>query len=525
LIRIAMITMLLACLAVLAGCGGSTFAVYEDGRATINEDWHAGSSWDPFAPALRITDVHTATANTVGRKIGTWEVVALDALNQPDAALLKSLRLEASAGVLRISAGQDTQFAGLYVRYNATSEHVAVVDCTAEGRLALAAEFEPGLYSIGVVALGTVIPAGELLAEVRFASGAALLTRKPSISQATRNAVSDLTAVDNGDETVTVNWSERHTGDYDLNSEVSVADLVPIAQNYLEIVEVDNANYAVLEVIDGDANTEINAADLVPIAQNLGSMIEGYNIYRTALANATEVPDPAAAARWTKLENDANPSGPSIPRDLPAGQNFRLRYTFHDECGPGDFGWMVRAVGTGASSQTEGPVCPAATLTVDSTAPPAAALSLAIMAPYSSLLNLNDEFYVSVRVDNITGLASANVRLEYDSSLLQFVDGVGEYDTNTNLLSNYLFLAVDDVGAAAAPYKLLGFNITQKQGTAAVTGSGAVGYLHFRAIGSGVNTSAIRFPQATTYLLLWGEQYGVPVATPALGGALTINIG
>ncbi len=522
--RITTIAALLTCIFALAGCGGRTVAIYLDGHTSINSDWREGLSWDPFAPSVELKDVRSALADAAWRRIGEFEVTMLDEMNLPLPATLDQLELNLSDSTLELRSGGEMAYAGIYLRYDPASEHVATVACAADDRLALAADLEAGIYSIGIGALDGDLPAGTCLAQVTFAAGAATVVRKPSFSQSESNVVRDLTIVDGGDETVTVSWSERNTGDYDLNSEVSASDLVRIAQHFTERVIDGDANYAVREVVDGDENTEINSADLVPIAQNLGSMIQGYNLYRTNLASATEVPDPNASARWTKIENTANPSGPSVPRDLPAGQDFRLVYTFHDECGAGDYGWFVRAVGPGNTDNTFGPVCPAETLTVDSTQPPEAALSLEFVSPASEFLTLDQEFYVAVRVDNITGLSSVNVRLEYDASLLEFLDGTGEFDTDTNLLSNYLFLAVDDVGTAESPYQLLGFNITQKQGTAAVTGSGVVGYLHFKAIAAGTNSAAIRFPQATTYLLLWGEQYGVPVATPGLGGALSVNI-
>jgi hypothetical protein len=526
LTKTATIILLLACLASLAACGGSTFAVYDDGHTTINQNWRGGASWDPFAPAVKVTDVRSAVANAPARNVGAWQVVALDRNNQPDAALAQALRFDTTADTLRISAAKAVEFAALYVRYDGARQHVLKTDCAAAGRLALAGELEPGLLSIGVVALDKAIPAGTQLAAVQFAAGASQAVRRASYSQFSSNIVTDLTVVDNGDETATLGWSERNTGDYDLNSEVNVSDIVPIAQHYTARVLADDPDYAILEVIDGDENTEINSADLVPIAMNLGSTVLGYNIYRTALAAADETPDPALTARWAKLENEAAPSGPSIVRSLPTGQSFRLHYTFHDECGTGDFGWYVSAYGPGGDdTKVNGPASPASTKSIESTAPPEAAMSMSVMPPYSEFLNVDDEFYVAVRVDNITGLSSVNVRLEYDSSLLELVDGTGEYESNANLLSNYLFLAVDEVGSATSPYKLMGFNITQKQGTAVVTGSGVVGYLRFRATGSGVNAEAIRFPQATTYLLLWGEQYGVPVATPGLGSPVSLNIG
>ena len=482
-------------------------------------------AWDPFAPSLEIQAVPTALENAVWRKAGKWQVTTLDTANAVDKRVLDQLQFDVAGNELAVVSGCSLSYTGIYVKYDAAIEHVAGVDCSKSDRLALAAELEAGVYNIGVAALDGELPAGTELAAVRFAEGPASPVRRASFSQADSNAVRDLEAVDNGDETATLGWSERNTGDYDLNSEVGSADLVPIAQHFLERVNEGDADWAVREVVDGDENTEISSADLVPIAQNLGSTIQGYNIFRTALATQDEVPDPAETGRWAKLENAANPSGPSIPRDLPAGQNFRLRYTFKDECGAGDFGWYVSAVGPGNTTQTDGPASEVETLTVGSTEPPEAALSLEFVPPAGSFMSLNDEFYVAVRVDNITDLSSVNVRLEYDATLLEFVEGVGEYDTNTNLLSNYLFLAVDEVGTAESPYQLMGFNITQKQGTAPVTGSGVVGYLRFKAIGSGISTEAIRFPQATTYLLLWGEQYGVPVAVPGIGGPLTVNIG
>lgn len=518
----AIILAIMLCL-VMAGCGGSTYAIYTDGYSYVHKEWREGS-WDPFAPSYKHVSSAEALATARGITAGRYSVTALDSGNAVDPGVLAALELEVKDGALAISTSRPLDFTGLYIEYDATSEHVVSVEAGGTGSLAVSGVLEPGLVSVGVAAVEGSLPAGTELALIRFASGPETAPRRPSFSQSSTNEVGDLTAVDNGDESATLSWSERNTGDYDLNSEVSVADLVPIAQFFGQPVSESDSNYAQKEVVDGDSNGEINSADLVPIAQNLGSRITGYNVYRTQLDTPDEVPDPADSGRWTKIENTIDPTGPSILRDMPAGQDFRLTYTLQDETGPGGFGWYVEPTGTGGGSDQPGVPSIPATLTVEADAPPGAALTMQVMEPNTTFLNVDDEFYVAISVENITGLFSANVRVEYDSTLLEFVEGVGEYDTNTNLLGNYLFLAADDVGDAGSPYTLLGFNITQRQGTPPVDGTGVVGYLRFRAIGSGVSESAIRFPLATTYILLWGEQYGVPIATPALGEDLTLNI-
>src|SRR5439155_6739073 len=127
------------------------------------------------------------------------------------------------------------------------------------------------------------------------------------------------------------------------------------------------------EVVDGDGNGEINAADISPIGQNFKSFITGYNIYRTPLSSASEQPDPLDSARWAKVLNTGDPSGPSAPRQF-SGQDFRLVYTFLDQSGAGDFGWFVRP--TGLTVSEEGRISDVKTFTVGGVAPPSAGLSL-----------------------------------------------------------------------------------------------------------------------------------------------------
>ena len=41
---------------------------------------------------------------------------------------------------------------------------------------------------------------------------------------------------------------------------------------------------------------------------------------------------------------------------------------------------------------------------------------------------------------------------------------------------------------------------------------------------AGGSAECFRFPQVTTFIYLWGTNYGVPVATPVLGEPQIVNI-
>jgi hypothetical protein len=285
------------------------------------------------------------------------------------------------------------------------------------------------------------------------------------------------------------------------------------------------SNYAQLEVCDADGNGEINPADITTIGKNFHARISGYDIYRTPLSTPSEQPDPAATARWTKVENTADPTGPSAPRQY-NGQDFRLVYTFVDQSGGGDFGWYVRP--TGATPSEEGTISQVTTLTVGTGAPPDAGLSFEIEPPQGNIIGVNDDIYIGVKLTGAQDLFSANVRFEYDGSLLQFVEAVPAYTdgggSHPNLLAPPLFVGADNVGSATSPYRLLGFNATETLGTAAASGDGVLGYVHFKALATGINNSAVRFPQSSNFIYLWGTQYGVPTNTPALGSPLSISV-
>ena len=480
------------------------------------------ASYDPLAPAIAVPPLAEALATAQWKGSGAYQLTALTALNTVDTELLRNLRLEASGSRLNIRASRAVSSAGVYLRYDARQQHYAGARLTPDAAVSLVLEIEPGLLAIGVCAAGTrTLDPRQVLATLDFAAGPATAVRRAAkISTDTRTAVRDLTAVGEGVTSATLQWSERHTGDYDLNSEVNIADLTPIGVNYQRAFTPADADYAILEVADGDENGEINIADITPIGANFQSRISGYDIYRTPLDTPDEIPLVTDTGRWTKVANDANPTGPSAPRDY-NGQDFRLVYTFLDECGTGDFGWYVVPVNYDAGAE-RGPASNVATVDL---VPPNASLSFEIQPPAGPLANVGGEFYLAVKVNDVSGLFSANVRFEYDSTLVEYLEGVASYPDHPNLLTTPLFVSADAVGSADSPYVLVGLNATQTQGTAAVSGSGVLGYIKFKCIGEGVNAECFRFPQSTSFIYLWGETYGIPVATPTLGEPQILNVG
>ncbi len=92
------------------------------------------------------------------------------------------------------------------------------------------------------------------------------------------NKVHDLEATDIGNGQVKLDWTQINWADYDLNGEVNISDLTPIAQNFGKSgswTEADPEYW-----VDGDQNGMINISDVTPIAQNYLISVGGYNIYR-----------------------------------------------------------------------------------------------------------------------------------------------------------------------------------------------------------------------------------------------------
>ncbi|MCC7476839.1 hypothetical protein IT575_00140 [bacterium] len=513
----------------LNACGGGSLQQSDLQSA----DLRGASEWNPNAPSIEVPQLSAVLAGSAWRSMGDFSVLALDAQDRPDAAAQAALKLQRRGSAWELSSSRPGSFVQVYLRYDASKLAVSSIDASRSEGLGLALKVEPGLLAVAVSGIkGQKLSPRVPLARISTGPGpdsqgaraASKVNKDPS------SKVTNLSATD-ADGDVTLNWSERCTGDYNLDGQVLVSDLAPIGIFFLDSTDpLENPDAARAEVADGNEDGTISIQDLTKIGANYLTRIEGYNVYRTELSSADEVPDVNDGARWTKVDNTADPSGPSAPRDF-NGQNTRLSYTFVDAgLDPGDYGWYVVMVGF-AISPTDGTLeesdkkSDPATLTVGTGNLPNATLYFEIQAPAGELASVNDEFYLAVKVNEITELFSANVRFEYDSSLVELVESVDSYGGHPNFLTPPLFLGVDDVGPATAPYKLLGFNATQTQGTPTVTGQdGALGYFKFKCIADGVNTECFRFPQASNFIFLWGPDYGVPIANPTLGDAQNLNI-
>jgi hypothetical protein len=492
---------------------------------------HSASDYNPHAPSIEVLPLEEALEQAPWLTAGAYKVTALKEGNQIDTAVLDALEFSHSAGELTIGLNRALTSAAVYVSYDATTTTYQATEAEREGAISFAAKIRPGLVGVGV----TAVHDGKLstrlsLATLRFAAGAdTAVVKRTEITLIPRNSVPDLVATDNVNSTATLSWTERHNGDYNNDSVVSIADITPLGSKLGADTDDGIGIDAEEIVIDGDENGLLTISDLTPLGAALTDHITGYNVYRTAIAGLGDNPDPTNAGIWTKVENDANPDGPSAPRQW-NNQKTRLQYSFIDDCGNGTFAWYVAATSDpGDPNEPIGPASNVAKQLVTPAGPPPAGLSFEIVAPETEFQSVNDEFYLAVKITGVSELFSANVRFEYDSSVLEFIEGVSAYNDGNdhpNFLDPPLFVTVDDVDAAATPYVLLGFNATQTQGIPTKSGDGYLGYFKFRVTSAGdlIYPQAFKFPQATNFIYLWGETYGESVATPALGSPQLLNL-
>ena len=279
-----------AAVLVLAGCSGGTPLLSQSGGAGADKTW---GSWNPLAEIIAVPGTEAALTGAQALAAAGCELIALDELNRPEPETLGALRLEDGAAGLQVRAVRRLPWVYAYLRYNAQAEHPERIDTERADAVSLALIERPGLIALCVAGLnGRTLDPRLPLATVHFAAGpGGMLAKRASITQDNRSKVTNLTAVNGGDGSATLQWSERHTGDYDLNGLVSVADVVRIGQYFNRTYTPADADYAQVEVVDGDNNFIVSIPDLVPIAMNFNSHILGYDVYRTPLSTPDEIPD------------------------------------------------------------------------------------------------------------------------------------------------------------------------------------------------------------------------------------------
>ncbi len=101
-------------------------------------------------------------------------------------------------------------------------------------------------------------------------SSALRFVSKPPTGE--KNRVEDLVLMDNLDGTFSLTWTYKNVGDYNQDGIVSIQDISPLAEHFMEIARLEN------EWMDGDGNGVINIGDVTPLAENFFSQVAGYLI-------------------------------------------------------------------------------------------------------------------------------------------------------------------------------------------------------------------------------------------------------
>ncbi len=148
-------------------------------------------------------------------------------------------------------------------------------DSGGKSSLFLAVETESGVDFGAAIIGGGSFDAGSKFATLKFRQGVPsdkVRRRLPPEGQTGR--VNNLTFDEISES---LGWSYRNPGDYDQNGDVGIADITPIALNYLKSVGA-NPHF---EAMDGSGNGEIGIEDITPIALNYLREVAGYSVRRS----------------------------------------------------------------------------------------------------------------------------------------------------------------------------------------------------------------------------------------------------
>lgn len=532
-----------ACMLVgLLACSGSGLKGRSSLLTPATSETAHWLNFDPLAQSHSATPVSTEDiASYPGIAQGAFRVVAVDAQLEPSQSPEGlSIQVEDDSVVLELAepAAGDMY---LYVFYAGDAVHPVEMSpggALGEEYIFLAVPVETGAVAVGMARIRSagepMVPAGEIV-RLRFADGAATNERTVStVPNRGDAAVEDLVVAVNPDATVSLSWTEMHPGDYDNNGTVTIADITPIAIMYGRPFNDPSDDPGRIDLVDGDRDGKVSIADITPLAIFYGTEVTGYNVYRTLLTGPDEDANAEDTERWVYAERQgANPPEqmPSAIRDSTPGVPFRLPYTFRDETPePGYYAYHVRPFSTETDDPNEGWYS-----NVAKTSQPTAMATLELeVTADPPFFFVDDEVVVRVMLNDAANAFSVNARFEYRSDILEFVSAepsLGGFDPNLFYDAGFggdpLF-----VGARIGPsvldpdnYDLAGFNATKRWPAPTVIGSGPVAYFTFLVIGGdGPYAQAIRFPQSTTNIWVWGEEYNVPLPGPQLGGAQLINV-
>jgi len=184
-----------------------------------------------------------------------------------------------------------------------------------------------GVQGSGVVFM--VVFAREPYAEPRKVSGA------PS---GAANRVTDLAVTPVTEDVYHLQWTERNVGDYNVDGQVNIADVTPIAMRFGNSV-VDGEDDLRDTPVDGNGDGVIGISDVTPLAINYGNRIDGYIVYRRS-----------------GLYADFAPVSGVLPRYLNNGEGVLPTYEYDDTGVPANtyISYEVRPVDQSGGSDEEG---------------------------------------------------------------------------------------------------------------------------------------------------------------------------
>lgn len=136
-----------------------------------------------------------------------------------------------------------------------------------------------------------------------------------------------LIAEDPETRTLTFGWSYKLAGDYDLNGEVTISDLAPIAK-YLDRTSA-SPDWEKARLADGDGNGQVNSADIVTIAANFGTKVHGF-FFAPEFADyngnlVVELSDLNPIGAYMLRPNPTSFMGPMFLQDGQIGADFQMR--------------------------------------------------------------------------------------------------------------------------------------------------------------------------------------------------------
>jgi outer membrane protein assembly factor BamB/PKD repeat protein len=265
------------------------------------------------APTSAAGPAYTRFDESQGIKVadgggGSFVVFPVDGRENPIADAKRMYAASASAGAggeitltITNSQQQTLSDAFFYIKYD--SARLSPTACAFGDGIA-----GRQMLTLALTDQRDVLPAGFAGihgATVSLAAGAPVLTatfanrpfasskRASAAPLGTDNIVRDWRITQNADKTLTYTWTERNSGDYNCDGEVSIADLAPIAVHYgdktndnLEPLRSRDDELGWLrfdydqwdKLVDGNGDGSVGIDDLGKIAEHYGSKITGYNV-------------------------------------------------------------------------------------------------------------------------------------------------------------------------------------------------------------------------------------------------------